>query len=78
MPASYQDRALAYLRACNPNHNIRVNVHNGNFEMESGPVHFGDTYWYDFASLSDPKYTGGRVAIIDHTGDSDVIQKYLD
>lgn len=78
MPASHQDRALAYLRACNPNRNIRVNVHNGNFEMESGSDFYGKTHWFDIASLSDPKYTGGRFAIIDHTGDSDVIQKYLD
>ena len=37
---------------------------------------FGD-YYYKIAYLSDPRYTNGIPAIVDVTGDSDVILKYL-
>jgi hypothetical protein len=71
-------RSLAYLRAANPKRNIRASA-NGDFEIESGPDHYGDTFWSRIAQIAEPnKLTQGRTLLIDVTGDKDRIMLDLD
>ena len=77
MTASIETRAVAYLTKAFGGREVFANP----IGHEPGFYHFVESrfgnYYSKIAYLSDPKYTNGVPAIIDVTGDSDRILKYL-
>lgn len=67
-------RALAYIKAFYKNRNIRM-VRDGDFEVESAPDHYGDTFFYRVAYIGDRG--DGKDWLVDCTGDEDRLMKYM-
>lgn len=78
MSISLELRAVAYLQKAFGGRKVFPNP----VGHEPGFYHFVESrfgdYYSKIAYLSDPRYTNGIPAIVDVTGDSDVIMKYLD
>lgn len=73
----YTKRAIAYLeKAFGRKVIANPEKHEPGFYHMVFPT-IGKPYFSKIAYLSDPKYTGGIPAIVDVTGDSDQILKYL-
>jgi hypothetical protein len=69
-----EKRALAYIKAWYNGRNVRM-VRDGNFEVESSPDHWGNTFFHRVAYIG--TRGEGRDCVVDCTGDEDRLMKYV-
>jgi hypothetical protein len=66
-------RAISYLHKVHAGRNIRSNS-TGDFEIESGADHNGNTFWSRIAYIAQASSeTSGQTLLIDVTGDTDSV-----
>ena len=69
-----EKRSLDYIKSIYNNRTVRM-VRDGDFEIESGPDHYGDTFFYRVAYIGNRGE--GKNCLVDCTGDEDKIMKYM-